>query len=538
MKKIWCQWYDNGVSTSIDYPNTAVKDLFNGQVDHDPDRRYLIYDERCLTYGAFNTYARKLANGLINSGVNKGDRVALLASNIPEWVIVRQACHKIGAIAVPINPLSSLREMSHFFMDSGAETIFVMAEFADKPIEILHSQTTFIKRILVLQTPNSAVDVEHTEKVVDFYDFISGESAQEPAVKVNSDDIAVLQYTGGTTGVSKACALTNRNLVVKAFQTAEWLKPLISGREMKTLAALPLYHVYGFNMNINVNMITGGSAVLVNQPTSDNLLQAINAHEPNFFAAVPTMLLGLNQHLDTPKSKIKSIRVVYSGGSPLAIKVMETFEKISGARITEGYGLSEVTNVLTFNPIQSKRKIGSIGIPWPDVDLRIVDMETGMRELPHGEPGELIARTPALMKGYWNNPEQTRQAIRDGWLYTGDIAKMDEDGFIFIVDRMKDMILVSGFNVYPREIDEVMFTHPKVLSACSVGVPDEKRGETVKVFIVKKLGESLTEQEVINYCKDQLAPYKVPRMVEFIDQLPLTAVGKPDRKELRSRKSS
>jgi len=246
------------------------------------------------------------------------------------------------------------------------------------------------------------------------------------------------------------------------------------------------------------------------------------------------MLIGLNQHADAPDSRIKSVKGVICGGAPLAEETQKAFELLSGSRIMQGYGLSESSCGVSSSPHMT-RKAGSIGIPFPDNDVRLVDIDTGTKEMPTGEPGELIFQGPSLMTGYWKNPHETKLAVRDGWLYTGDIAYRDDDGFLFIVDRKKDMILAGGFNIYPRDIDEVMYTHPKVLNSCTLGVPDPKRGETVKVFIQTKPGQNLTEQEVIDYCKERLTPYKVPKIVEFIDELPVTSVGKPDRKALRKR---
>ncbi|MGR9106688.1 MAG: AMP-binding protein, partial [Gammaproteobacteria bacterium] len=503
MKKIWHHSYDPGMPTSITYPEVSIKELFNRTAERCADRVYLIHDERRLSYGEFNTLARKFAQGLRSIGVQKADRVVLISPNTPEYLIARHACYKIGAIVVPINPHASLREMTHFFADSQAETVVVAASFAERPMEILGSGCTPLRRIIVFPDPVKPEADVHQPGVINFQEVFGFGSDQEPLVDVLPEDIAVLQYTGGTTGLSKACVLTHRNHVTMACQSAEWMKPLVSGETMKTLAALPLYHVYGFNMNVNLNLVTGGSMILLTQPNTDNLLNAINRHEPNFFAAVPTMLLGLNQHPDLAQSKINSIRIVFSGGAPLAGQVMESFEKRSGARITEGYGLSEITCIVTGNPVQSRRKIGSIGVPFPDVDLKIVDRETGTRDLSIGEPGEIVLKTPTMMREYWNKPDETREAIRDGWLHTGDIGKIDEDGFVFIVDRKKDMILVKGFNVYPREIDEVLFSHPKIASALTIGIPDEKCGEVVKVYVVVESGQTLSKQEVIDFCAEQ-----------------------------------
>ncbi|MEJ5362487.1 MAG: long-chain fatty acid--CoA ligase [Spirochaetota bacterium] len=535
MEKRWYKWYDKQVPHSIYYPPMPLKDFFNYHAEKNPDKPYLIINDITLPYGLCNVLARRFANALLKMGIKKGDRLAIMAPNVPQYILAEQACFKIGVIVVPVNPLATVPEITHQLNDSGAETIVVMAAFAKGPIEILKAKTSPLKHVITFQIKSIQIDVEKGNGIYDMDALVAESSDEEPDVKVTWDDTALLQYTGGTTGVSKGCKLSNFNLVSIAYQDVCWFTPLFKPGELRTLAAIPVYHIFGFNCNINVNLVNGGTIILVPQPTTENILEAINKHEPNFFAAVPTMIIGLNQHPDTPKSKIRSIRGMISGSSPLAVEAMKKFEELSGATIIEGYGLSETSNVLTCNPIFTKRKPGSVGLPWPDNDIKIVDLDTGTKEMPIGEAGELIAKGPTIMSEYWQNEKETAIALRDGWLYTGDIAYMDEDGYIFIVDRKKDMILSSGFNVYPREIDEVMYTHPKVLRACAVGIPDEKRGESVKLFIVTKPGETMTEEEAIEYCRDRLSPYKVPKCVEFIDELPLTAIGKPDRKVLKQR---
>ncbi len=537
MDRIWYRWYDKDVPHSIDYPRVPLKDKFNQNAQAHPERPYLIIGETTITYRQSNQMARRLANGLLGLGVKKGGRVALMSPNLPQYVIGLEACYKIGAIIVPTNPQATVKEITHQFTDSGAETVIAWAGIADKPIEAMRSGGTSVRRVIVFG-PGDVKALANGSDVIDYDALLASSPESEPDISVTSDDIAMLQYTGGTTGVSKGCMLSNYNVLSIAYQDYHWFLPALKNVEyVKTLCCMPLYHIYGFNTNINMNKVFGGCSILVTSPTVDNILDAINRHEPNYYSAVPAMIFGLNQHPDTPKSKIRSIKGMICGSSPLAVEVMKRFEELSGATITEGYGLSETSNVLTCTPF-GKRKPGSVGLPWPDVDIKIVDIETGTKEMPLGQAGELIARSPTIMSGYWNNPSETAIALRDGWLYTGDIAYMDEDGFIFIVDRKKDMILCSGFNVYPREIDELLYTHPKVLQVCTVGVPDPKRGETVKVFIVPKKDVSVTEQEVIDFCAERLSAYKVPKFVEFIDVLPLTAVGKPMRNELRKREAN
>lgn len=533
MDRPWYAFYDKEVPRKIDYPKTTLKEMFNRNAENNPDKPYLILNDVTLPYRVCNFMARRLANGLLDLGVAKGDRVALVMPNIPQYPISLMACYKIGAIAVPANPLSTVPEFTHQFRDSGAETVIVMAPFADKAIQILKEGSTQVRRIVVVQIRGRKVELEKVPGVEDF-DVLAGRSGcGEPDITLTPEDIAVLQYTGGTTGVSKGCILTHANLVAMLEQTAIWGRGgWTFGDNCRTLATVPLYHVFGMNCNINLTLQCAGTMVLVPQPTPDNILQAINRHEPNIWAAVPAMIHGLLNHPGVVDSKIGCLQLVQCGGSPLPVEIMKRFEELSGVRIIEGYGLSETSNVVTANPFRNKP--GTVGIPLPDVDIRIVDLETGTREMATGEPGEIIAKGPQVMAGYWNNPEETANALKDGWLYTGDIGMIDEEGYLSILDRKKDMIICSGFNVYPREIDEVLYTNQKVYEACTIGVPDEKRGETVKAYIVLKPGETMACNELTDFCQERLVPYKVPKIVEFIDQLPRTPFGKPDRRALRA----
>lgn len=530
----WFKLYDKGVPLSVITPPVSIKQLFNHCAEENPERDHLIINDTKLSYGMVNLAARKVANSLSSLGIKKGDRVAIMAPNVPQYVIAFEACAKLGAIVVPINPLAAVTEVHHYIKDSGAEAVIVVAAFAKGPIEVLKANDTPLKNVIVAQIPSNPIEIESGPGIHDFNEFAAAGDDSEPSVDIKPSDVLMLQYTGGTTGLSKGCVLTNANMVAMAYQESYWMSPLLSiGEELRCLAAAPMYHIYGFNMNVNINHVFGGAVIMVPQPNTANILEAINKHEPNLFPAVPTMLIGLNQHPDIGTSKIKSIRGVICGSAPMPVEAMKTFEALSGAVITEGYGLSETSNILTANPLQTVRKPGGVGLPFPGNDIRIVDLETGTKDMPLNESGEIIAKGPTIMREYWNNPAETAKTITDGWLFTGDIGYMDDDGHIFIVDRKKDMVLSSGFNVYPREIDELMYSHPKVLNACSFGVPDPKRGESLKLALVLKPGEELTEAEVRDFCKEHLSGYKVPQQVIFVDELPLTPVGKPDRKTLR-----
>lgn len=532
MDRRWYQFYDQEVPPSIDYPTVTLKDMFNRNAEANPDKPYLIFKDIKIPYKVSNNMARQLANALLSIGLEKGDRVLLMMPNIPQYAISMMACYKIGGVAVGANPLYTVPELTHQFSDCSAKAVIVLASFAEKALQIYQEGKTQIQQIIIVGAKGSGI--ETNDHIHDYDTLMASGSPEEPAIEVVPEDIAMLQYTGGTTGVSKGCMLSHANLVAMTMQDGIWFSPSVPPEVVRTLATIPLHHIFGMNCNINLSLYGGGTIVLVAQPTPDNILEAINDHEPTCWAAVPALIQGMNQHPGIRDSKIKSMKGICCGSAPLPVEVMKKFVEISGAMITEGYGMSETSNIVTANPIKGLKKTGSIGIPWPDVDIKIVDVETGTKEMATGESGEILIKGPQVMKGYWNNPEETANVFRDGWLYSGDVGYMDEDGYIFIVDRKKDMLLCSGFNVFPREIDEVMYTNPKVLEACTIGVPDEKRGETVKVFVVLKPGESMTEEEVIDFCKQQLAPYKVPKIVEFIDSVPRTSIGKPDRKALRA----
>ncbi len=533
MDRPWHAFYDKNVPRTIAYPKVTLKELFNRNADNHPDKPYLVFQDVALPYRVCNTMARRLANGLLERGVVKGDRVALMMPSIPHYPVALMACYKIGAIAVPVNPRYTVPELAFQLKDSGTESVVVLASFADKVIQVMKQGGTSVKRIVVVPVPGGRVDLEEVQEIVDLDSLLAESDDREPDIAIKPEDVAMLQYTGGTTGFPKGCMLTHANLVAMLEQTGVWCSGAGPADQIRTLAAIPLYHVFGMNCNINLTLYAAGTMVLVAQPTPDNILEAINRHEPTHWAAVPAMVQGIINHPNIGISKIASVKAVLCGGAPLAVEVMKRFEELSGTRIFEGYGLSETSNVISANPSEGIQKPGSVGIPWPDVDVRIVALENGTRVMPPGEPGEIIAKGPQVMAGYWNNPEETEKALKDGWLYTGDIGYMDGDGYIFILDRKKDMLICSGFNVYPREIDEVLYTNPGISEACVIGVPDEKRGETVKAFVVLKPGTVMTAEEIMDYCKERLAPYKVPKIVEFIDQLPRTPIGKPDRKALR-----
>jgi long-chain acyl-CoA synthetase len=476
--------------------------------------------------------------------------VALLLPNVIPCVVAYFAILKIGAISVMNNPLYSDPELDHQFNDSGAKVLVTLDLLGNRMIDL--RPKTKIKQIvytsigdylpfpknllfpLVAKKKKLAADVKAATDVFKWKDCIAKYAPNPPAVKIGFEDVAMYQYTGGTTGVSKGVMLTHANLSKQVQQLKAWFPAFNNGTEIM-LGALPYFHVFGLSVSMNFSIHMGFAQVLVPRPQPEPLLESIRNFRPTFAPLVPTMYIGMLNHPDLKKTDMSCIKGAFSGSAPLPVEVIHDFEKATGAVIVEGFGMTETTPVTHVNPFHGgARKVGSIGVPISDTLCRIVDLEDGVKDMPIGERGELIVKGPQIMKGYRGMPEETANTLKDGWIYTGDIATMDEDGYFYIVDRKKDMIISGGFNVYPRDIDEVYYDHPKVQEACSIGIPDPKRGENVKLFIVLKEGETATQEEMIEFGKTKLAAFKLPTEVEFRKELPKTNVGKILRKQLKS----
>ncbi|MGB4371454.1 MAG: long-chain fatty acid--CoA ligase [Dethiobacteria bacterium] len=529
MERIWLKSYEPGVPHSIEYPEISLYEMFQETVKQYSDLPALSFMGHEITYAGLQSQVEKLAAALEGLGVKKGDRVAIHLPNCPQFPIAFYAALSLGAIAVPCNPMYVARELTHQLNDSETETIITLTSFY-KMIKELQPKTT-LKNIIAVNLEGDSVKIETGD-----YSFASlmkeygGKQAQP--VEVLPEDRAAFMYTGGATGVSKGAILQHRHLLANALQLKAWAPDLKNGEEI-FLSVLPLYHSYGLTLALNLPVLTGNKMVLLPRFELRSVLQTIDREKPTRFPGVPTMYVAINNAPDLHEYDLSSIKVCNSGAAPLPVKVQEEFEKITGGKLTEGYGLSEASPVTHSNPIYGKNVPGSIGLPIPDTEMKIVDIETGDTELPIGESGELCVRGPQVMEGYLNMPEETAQSLRDGWLYTGDIAKVDEEGYTYIVDRKKDMVIAGGYNIFPRDIEEVLYTHPKIKEAAVAGISDPYRGETLKAYVVLKEGETLTEEEVIEFCKENLAAYKVPKLVEFRTELPKTMVGKILRRALR-----
>ena len=550
LDKPWIKSYQKGVPEHVKYEEICMPDFLERTAAQFPKNDALIFMGYKLNYAQFKDMVDRFATCLADFGVKKGDAVAILLPNVIPCVVAYYAILKIGAITVMNNPLYSDRELEHQFNDSGSKVLITLDLLGNRMIDL--RPKTKVKQIVItsigdyLPFPKSllfplvakkkklAADVKAAPDVYKWKDCIAKYQPNPPKVKNSFNDVAMYQYTGGTTGVSKGVELTHANLSKQVQQLAAWFPDFENGTEIM-LGALPYFHVFGMSCSMNLSVYRGWSQVLVPKPQPEPLLEAIRHFKPTFAPLVPTMYIGMLSHPDLKKTNMSCIKGCFSGSAPLPLEVISDFEKITGAVIVEGFGMTETTPVTHTNPFAGgARKVGSIGVPISDTLCRIVDLENGTQDVPLGERGELIVKGPQIMRGYKGKPEETANTLKDGWIYTGDIATMDADGYFAIVDRKKDMILSGGYNVYPRDIDEVFYMHPKVMEACSIGVPDPKRGESAKIFIVLKEGQTSTQEEMLEFAKTKLALYKVPTEVEFRKELPKSNVGKILRKELRT----
>ncbi len=558
MDKPWIKSYEPGVPATLTYPSESLYAMFRESARKYSDKTAVKFLLRYaagnrLTIGGKMSYRElqeavdAFAGGLYELGVRKGDRVAVMLPNSPQFIIAFLGAMKIGAIVVNVNPTYTSPELKHQLNDSGAETLVlynmiyerfkaIQSETPTKRaiVTYIHEGADFPYHILVKRTqkkergwqePTTGPGVYSMKKLIE-------DGKRAPEVEIAPDDVALFQYTGGTTGVPKAAMLSHRNIVSNVVQTNAWLPKSVAGGEVM-LGAIPFFHVYGMTIAMLYGIYIGATILVVPDPRRlDFLLQIIEKEGVTLFPGVPAMYIGILNHKDRDKYDLRTVKACISGSAPLPMEVQEKFGEVTGGRLVEGYGLTEAAPVTHCNPVYGKRKSGSIGIPFPDVEAKIVDLDT-RADAPVGQPGELWVRGPQVMVGYWNKPEETAKTVtEEGWLMTGDIAVMDDEGYFSIVDRKKDMIIASGYNIYPRDVEEVLFRHPKVAEAVVAGIPHPYRGETVKAYVVLKPSAVATEDEIRDFCKENLAPYKVPSTIEFRAELPKTQVGKVLRRVL------
>ncbi len=555
--QIWFQKYEPGIPRELIYPNAALSQLLEGAAKRHPKRTAIEFLGFTMTYAELLVQASKFAAALQADCVTKGERVAIMLPNCPQFVIAFFGTMLAGAIAVNTSPLYVARELEHQLQDSGATTLVMLNLFYPRFEEIQARVPT--KRVIVtgiqdcLRFPKNVlypIKAKREGTWVDVHPRAEGASTVTmwknflehkhdlAQVDVQPDDIALLQYTGGTTGTPKAAMLSHRNLMANVAQAAAWNPGLKDGEEIM-LGVIPFFHVYGMTAAMNLAVKNAATMVLLPRFQVKDVLETIQKHKPTLFPGVPTMYVAINNFADVKKYDLSSIKVCISGAAPLPLEVARTFEKLSRGRLVEGYGLTESSPITHVNPVFGERREGCIGLPLPGVQCRIVDANGN--SLPQGEVGELAISGPNIMLGYWRKPEETAKCILESldggntpgrWLLTGDMARMDADGYFAIHDRKKDMIDASGFNVYPREVEEVLYTHPAVQEVVVAGIPDAYRGETVKAFVILKEGQTLTEAELIEFSRGKLSAYKIPRAVEFRTELPKTLVGKILRRTL------
>lgn len=557
----WIRHYEQGVPAHITVPDHPLTWLLDHTVSRYPDHTALIYHGTRLSYAQLAHGANRFALALQCLGVNKGDRVAIALPNIPQYPIAFYGALLTGAIVVPTNPLYTEREMQHQLADSGARVLVMLDTFY--PIVRAVRKQTVLQHIiftspadflpLLLQAlyplsqrrsrspePHLSHKELHNDQTLHVMHTLlashtgDDREAWNPPEPVQASDLAVLQYTGGTTGLSKGAMLTHQNLLANALQTRAWIPQAREGEEV-VLCVAPFFHAYGLTVGMNFSLLAAASMVLLPRFKAQDVIKAIRRYHPTIFPGIPTMYLAVMREASKHPAGLRSINYCISGAAPLSAQVQSDFEAITGGKLVEGYGLSEASPVTHCNPLTDQCRTGRIGLPLPSVEAAIVKQETG-EPLPTGSVGELVVRGPNIMQGYWNRPEETNQTFCNGWMRTGDLGKMDEDGYFSIVERIKDVIIASGFKVYPREVEEVLFRHPAVAEVAVAGAADAYRGETVAAFVVLKPGIEASEetrQELLQYCKQELAVFKVPKILEFRTSLPKSLmIGKVIRREL------
>jgi long-chain acyl-CoA synthetase len=545
----WLKNYPHGVPANIDAnAYGSLVEMFLETFSKFKNRAAFSCMGKELTFTEIDKYSKQFGAYLRSRGLEPGDKIALMMPNLLQYPIVLFGALRAGLVVVNTNPLYTPREMRHQFSDSGAKAIVIAENFAANLEKIIGD--TNIKTVIttsigeMLGFPKKMIVnfvVRSIKKMVPKYNISNTVSFSEALKqgkrfsledhKGSLDEVILLQYTGGTTGVSKGAMLTNRNLLANMQQIRAWMVPFLEEGKEYALCPLPLYHIFAFSVNCLALMSYGVTAVLVtNARDLDSVIKAMKDYPISLITGVNTLFNALVNHKDFSSVDFSNLKITVGGGMAVQRSVAEQWQKVTGCFLSEGYGMTESSPVVSVNPLDGTGRLGTIGLPVSSTDVRIVDDNRSV--LGYNQPGELQVKGPQVMKGYYNRPEETNKTIIDGWLCTGDMAMLNEDGFLQIVDRKKDMILVSGFNVYPNEVEEVVASHPKVLECAAIGVPDDKSGEVVKIFVVAK-DKSLKEKELIEYCRGNLTGYKVPKQVEFRKELPKTNVGKILRRALR-----
>lgn len=542
--KPWLEHYPVEVPITYDYPKQNLAQFLVQSAESYPEKIALDFLGNKVSYKVLMNSVYRFTNALLKLGIRKGDRVAIMLPNCPQAVIAYYGTLLMGGIVVMTNPLYMPRELEYQLKDANVQMIITLDLLFDRVkkatekeplnyilVTSIKDYLPFPKNLLYPLKNKPKTPVTYNHNVLPFLPFLKQSTATPYQIPVDAEkDLALIQYTGGTTGFAKGVMLTHMNLVANTIQSKLWFYRAEIGEE-RYLAALPFFHVFGMTVLLNQSVLMAGTLILIPRFDITQILKTMGRLKPTVFPGAPTMYIAVINHPDVHKFDLSSVKICISGAASLPVEVQERFESLTGGTLIEGYGLTESSPVTHANNLWEKRKVGSIGIPFPDTEARIVHPDS-REDMPQGEIGELIIRGPQVMKGYWQQPDETNKALRDGWLYTGDLGRMDTDGFFYILDRRKDLIIAGGYNIYPREVEEVLFEHPDVEEAVVAGVIDPYRGETVKAYIILKEGATASEEELKHWCKDKLAVYKVPRIYEFRDTFPKTLVGKVLRRKL------
>ena len=530
--KPWYISWPARVPKSLHYPSIPLYEILTDTARKYPKETAIAYNDMEIAYSELNALSERFASGLSSINVRKGDRVAIFLPNIPQFIVAYYGILKAGAVVTTISPLHREREVEHQLNDSEAETVITL-DSLHPIIENIWTETN-LRHEVTTSSQKLGSEIEEKSNICSFHRMLN-ENAKPPNVEINpSEDLAALQYTGGTTGIAKAAMLTHANLVANTIAFANWIR----GTEAKEtfLAALPLFHIYGMTTSMNVPISLAAKLVLLPKFNTTIALETIQTQKVTVFCGVPTMYAALLANPKLSKFNLTSIRVCISGASPLPPQVQKQFMEVTGGLLAEGYGLTEASPVTHCNPVDNTTKtvrVGSIGLPLPDTDSCIFDLETGLRLLKAEETGELAVKGPQVMKGYWRNPQETDLVLRGGWLFTGDIGKMDCEGYFYITDRKKDLIKYKDYSVYPREIEDVLYEHPAVKLCAVVGKPDQNAGEIPKAYVVLKDNATVTAEEILHFVEDKVATYKRIHEIEFRKELPISSAGKVLKRVLR-----
>ena len=545
-EKVWYKSYVPGVPHHIDFEKLTIPQALSRSAERFGDRNAISYMGRSITFRELDGLVNSFARALADIGVGPGDKVAIVLPNIPQTIIANMAVYRLGAVVALNNPLYTEHELAYQFNDADAKVAITLSVLVPRITGIMKDTAvekviscqinTYLpfpkKQLFPLVKKQMYRKIAADDKVLRFEDMIGRYPSTPVEDRSAWDELSTLIYTGGTAGVAKGVMLSHANISCNVQQFKSWFPDLAEGEEA-IMGNFPIFHAAGFTACQNFMLWMGWEHVMIPRPEPKAIVELLKKYRPGFLPGVPSIFVGLLADDEFRKMDLKFIRGFFSGAAPLAADTIRDLKELTGATILEVYGMTETTPIATVTPWGGEIKAGTVGCPLPDTDIRIVDIVEGNKEVPPGETGEVVIGGPQVMMGYYKKPDETRDALRDGRVYTGDIGFFDEDGYLSIVDRKKDMVISAGYNVYPVEVDNVLFDHPKVLEACCVGISDSYRGESLRAFVVVREGETLSSDEVIAFCKERLAAYKVPREVVFLDELPKTVVGKILRRELR-----